>query len=113
MENDQKIENIKVEDTDTDFIIYINDIAASSQLVVNCYGENIEIDSIKLIKDDIDSILSDLKINTIIKDDIANIVFNEDMSLGKKRIAIRKLKRRGLDPRSIKIFLKLLDYMEM
>ena len=111
--NDSKIDNIKVEDTDTDFIVYIDDVNTSSQLVVNCYGEDIEIDSIKLIKDDIDSILFDLKINTVIKDDIATIVFNDKISLGKKRIAIKKLRRKGLDPRSIKIFLKLLEYMEM
>ena len=41
------------------------------------------------------------------------IVFNDSLSLGKKRIAIKKLKRKGLDPRSIKIFLRLLEYMEM
>ena len=111
--NDKEVENINVEDTDTDFIVYINDIDINSQLVINCYGEDIEIDSIKLIKDDIDSILSDLKINTVLKDDIANIVFNDDLSLGKKRILIRKLKRRGLDSRTTKIFLKLLEYMEM
>ena len=112
-ENDKQLENIKVEDTDTDFIVYVNDISTSSQLVINCYGEDIEIDSLKLIKDDIDSILSDLKVYTVLKDDIAKIVFDESLSLGKKRIAIRKLKRKGLDSRSIKVFLRLLDYMEM
>ena len=112
-ENDKQLENIKVEDTDTDFIVYVNDISTSSQLVINCYGEDIEIDSLKLIKDDIDSILSDLKVYTVLKDDIAKIVFDENLSLGKKRIAIRKLKRKGLDSRSIKVFLRLLDYMEM
>jgi len=64
-------------------------------------------------KDDIDSILFDLKINTFLKDEIAAIVFNDELPLGKKRIAIKKLKRKGLDPRSVKIFLKLLEYMEM
>ena len=112
-ENDKQLENIKVEDTDTDFIVYVNDISTSSQLVINCYGEDIEIDSLKLIKDDIDSILSDLKIYTVLKDDIAKIVFDEELSLGKKRIAIRKLKRKGLDSRSVKVFLRLLEYMEM
>ena len=112
-ENDKQLENIKVEDTDTDFIVYVNDISTSSQLVINCYGEDIEIDSLKLIKDDIDSILSDLKIYTVLKDEIAKVVFDEELSLGKKRIAIRKLKRKGLDSRSVKIFLRLLEYMEM
>ncbi len=112
-ENQKVLDNIETEVTETDFIVYIKDISTKSQLVINCYGEDIEIDSVKLIKDDIDSILSDLKIYTNIKDDIAAIVFNEEMSLGKKRIAIKKLKKKGLDPRSIKIFLRLLEYMEM
>ena len=112
-ENDKVLENIETEVTETSFIVYIKDISTTSQLVINCYGEDIEIDSVKLIKDDIDSILLDLKIYTNIKDEIASIVFDEELSLGKKRIAIRKLKKKGLDPRSIKIFLRLLEYMEM
>ena len=112
-ENDKVLDNIETEVTETSFIVYIKDINTKSQLVINCYGEDIEIDSVKLVKDDIDSILSDLRIYTNIKDEIAAIVFNENLSLGKKRIAIKKLKRKGLDPRSIKIFLRLLEYMEM
>ena len=61
--------------------------------------------------DDIDSILSDLKVPTNLKDTIAHVLFTEDIPISKKRIEIRKLKRRGLDSRSIKIFLKLLEYM--
>lgn len=112
-ENDRVLENIETEVTETSFIVNIKDVSTTSQLVINCYGEDIEIDSVKLIKDDIDSILLDLKIYTNIKDEIASIVFDENLSLGKKRIAIRKLKKKGLDPRSIKIFLRLLEYMEM
>ncbi len=112
-ENDKVLDNIETEVTETNFIVNIKNISTRSQLVINCYGEDIEIDSVKLIKDDIESILLDLKIYTNIKDEIASIVFNEEMSLGKKRIAIKKLKKKGLDPRSIKIFLRLLEYMEM
>ena len=112
-ENDKVLNDIETEVTETNFIVYIKNVSTNSQLVINCYGEDIEIDSVKLIKDDIESILIDLKIYTNIKDDIAAIVFNEELSLGKKRIAIRKLKKKGLDPRSIKIFLRLLEYMEM
>lgn len=112
-ENDQELNNIETESTEENFIVYIKNISTKSQLVVNCYGEDIEIDSVKLIKDDIESILFDLRINTSIKDEIAAIVFNEELSLGKKRIAIKRLKKKGLDPRSVKIFLRLLEYMEM
>ena len=112
-DNENIYSNVTSDVTDTDFIVNIKGISTNHQIVVNCYGQDIEIDSLRLIKDDIDGIISDLKINTVLKDDIALIMFNENMSLGNKRIAIRKLKRRGLDTRSVKIFLRLLDYMEM
>ena len=112
-DNDKVVDNIETEVTETDFIVNIKDISTKDQLTINCYGKDIEIDSVKLIKDDIDSILYDLKIKTTLKDDVASIVFNDDLSLAKKRIAIRRLKRKGLDPRSVKAFLRLLDYMEM
>ncbi len=112
-EQEQELTNIKTEVTDTEFVVYLSDVDVKNQIVINCYGQDIEIDSVKLIKDDIEGILNDLKINTVLKDDVANIIFNDELSLGKKRIAIRKLKRKGLDTRSIKIFLRLLEYMEM
>ena len=64
-----------------------------------------------LLNDDIDSILSDIEAPTILKDQIARILFNKELSISKKRIEIRKLKRKGLDKRSIKVFLRLLEYM--
>ena len=112
-ENEKVLDNITTETTETDFIVYIKDVSTKSQLVINCYGQDIEIDSVKLIKDDIESILLDLKIYTNLKDEIAAIVYNDELSLGKKRIAIRKLKKKGLDPRNVKVFLRLLEYMEM
>ena len=111
-ENDQQI-TCDTSVTESDFIVTIKDVNTSSQLVINCHGKDIEIDALMLIKDDIDSILSDLKIQTVLKDDIAKIIFDENLNLSKKRIAIKKLKKKGLDPRSIKVFLRLLEYMEM
>ena len=96
---------------DNDFVIEIKDVSTSHQLTINCQGSDIEIDALMLINDDIDSILSDLKVATKLKDTIANILFDEKLSISKKRIGIRKLKRLGLDARSIKIFLKLIEYM--
>jgi alpha-glucosidase (family GH31 glycosyl hydrolase) len=98
--------------TDTDFIVEIKDVSTSSQIVINCYGQDIEIDALMLIKDDVESILSDLKIPTILKDKLAIVMFDENTTLNDKRIEVRKLKREGLDRRSIKMFLKILDYME-
>ena len=120
--NTKQAENIKVYSNDkeipftsylmdNDFIIEIKDVSTSSQLTINCEGKDIEIDALMLINDDIDSILSDLKVPTKLKDIIANVLFDENLSISKKRIEIRKLKRRGLDSRSIKIFLRLIEYM--
>lgn len=111
-ENEKKITR-DTSVTDSDFIVNIKNVSTSSQLVINCHGKDIEIDALMLIRDDIDSILSDLKIQTVLKDEIAKVIFDDKLNLSKKRIAIKKLKKKGLDPRSIKIFLRLLEYMEM
>ena len=99
--------------TDSDFIVEIRNVNTKSQITINCYGQDIEIDALMLIKDDIEGILSDLKIETVLKDELAKIIFNEETSLNAKRISVKKLKKKGLDRRTIKIFLRLLDYMEM
>lgn len=110
-ENDKEIP-YETEITETDFIVIVKDFDTKHQLVVNCYGNDIEIDALKLIKDDIESILYDLKINAKLKDNIADVIFSSE-SLRKKRIAVKRLKKKGLDSRNIKIFLKLIEYMEM
>ena len=80
------------------------------QLTVNCKGRDIEIDAVRLINDDIESILIDLQINTYLKEDIAAIMFGDD-TISHKRIAIRKLKKRGLSKEYIQLFLRLLEYI--
>ena len=96
---------------DNDFIIEVKDVPTSVQLTINCLGSDIEIDALMLINDDIDSILSDLKVPTNLKDTIASILFSEELSIQKKRVEIRKLKKKGLDSRSVRIFLRLIEYM--
>ena len=98
--------------TDTDFVVEIRDVSSGSQITINCYGQDIEIDALMLIKDDVESILSDLKIPTVLKDRLAVVMFDENTTLNDKRLAVRKLRKDGLDKRSIKMFLKILDYME-
>ena len=73
--------------------------------------QDIEIDSVRLINKDIDDIISDLKIETTLKSKVANIMFS-DQEIKRKRIEIRKLKKNGLHPRYINMFLKLLEYLE-
>lgn len=95
---------------DTDFIVSVKDIPTDKQLTINCKGKDIEIDAIRLINDDIDSIISDLKVKTSLKEEIGNIVFSE-MTIEKKRIEIKKLQKKGLDRIFINMFIKLLEYV--
>ena len=67
--------------------------------------------TIRLINDDIKGILEDLEIETILKEKIDKILFG-DLPIRKKRIEIRKLKRKGLEPKFIKMFLNLLEYIK-
>jgi len=95
-----------------DFIIEANGIPTIGQLTINCKGKDIEINTLRYINEEIDSIISDLQIETVLKESIANILFREDLNIKKKRIEIRKLKRKGLKHIFIKLFLKLLEYIE-
>ncbi len=93
-----------------DFIVEVKNVPTIGQLTINCKGKDIEIDAVRLINDDLDSILMDLQINTYLKEEIANIIFGE-LPMNKKRIALRKLKKDGLSKEHINLFLKLLDYI--
>ena len=95
---------------DTDFIIEIKDVPTIQQLTVNCGGKAIEIDAVRLINEDIDEIISDLQIETNLKETIANIIFS-DKEIRKKRIEIRKLRPKGLKGIFVKMFIKLLEYI--
>ena len=78
-----------------------------------CSGDNIEYDSIKIINDDIESIISDLPIKTILKEKTASIMFNPNVEVKKKRIELRKLGhgKDHLESKYIELFLKLLEYI--
>jgi hypothetical protein len=93
-----------------DFIVEVHDVPTIGQLTINCKGKDIEIDAVRLINDDIDSILMDLKINTYLKEEIGDIILGE-LPIDKKRIELRKLKSKGLSKDYISLFLKLLDYI--
>lgn len=108
------VDNEKVQaDTyvdDTDFIVEVSDVPTTKQLTINCKGKDIEIDAVRLINDDIDSIISDLQIKTNLKVEIGNIVF-ANYSMEKKRVEIRKLQKKGLDRTFVNMFMKLLEYV--
>lgn len=94
-----------------DLIIKIPNVQSGQTLKITCSGNNIENSTIRLINDDIKGILEDLEIETILKEKIDNILFS-NLTIKKKRIAIRKLKRKGLEPKFIKMFISLLEYIE-
>ncbi len=95
---------------DVDFIVNTKNIPTTAQLTINCKGKDIEIDAVRLINEDINSIISDAKINTNLKEKIGSIMFS-NIDINKKRIAIRKLKRNGLSDEFIRMFIKLLEYL--
>ena len=98
---------------DTDLIVEVNDVDTSSQLTLICKAQNIEIDALRIINEDIVSIISDLPIKTSVKVKIDKIMFSESLDLKKKRIEIRKLSRGKdyLEKKYIQLFLKLLEYI--
>ena len=94
-----------------DFIVEVKDVPTIGQLTINCKGKDIEIDALRLINDDIESIISDLQIETEMKEIIDSILFS-NLPIKKKRIEIRKLRRKGLERKFVRLFLKLLEYIE-
>lgn len=93
-----------------DFIVEIKDVPTVGQLSINCKGKDIEIDAVRLINEDIASIISDLAIETELKEKIDSIIFS-DLPIKKKRIEIRKLSKYKLEQKFINLFLKLLEYI--
>lgn len=95
---------------ENDFIVEFNNVKLTDKVLIFCKGKDIEIDSSRAINEDLDGIISDLKVDTEIKVKLADILFS-DSDIKAKRIAIRKLKRDGLEPVFIKMFMKLLEYI--
>lgn len=93
-----------------DFVVKVKNVKTIGQLTINCKGKDIEIDAVRIINEEIGEILSDLQIETELKEKIDEIFFS-DKPISKKRIAIRKLGRHGLEPKFVKLFLKLLEYI--
>lgn len=93
-----------------DFIIDIKEVKSIGELRIICSGDNIEIDATRIINEDIEGIISDLHIETEMKEKIDSILFS-DLTIKKKRIEIRKLSNQKLESKFIQLFLKLLEYI--
>ena len=107
--NDTKIES-KSYIQGSNFIVEILDVPTIGQLTLNCKGKDIEIDAVRIINEDIESIISDLQIETEMKEKIDAILFS-NLSIKKKRIEVRKLGNKGLERKFVTLFLKLLEYI--
>ena len=96
-----------------DLVVNIPKVGSSRSIIINCVSQsgNLENSTIKVINDDIVSILLDLEIDTLLKEKIDNILFSS-LPIKKKRIEIHKLKKYGLEPKFIKMFLNLLEYIK-
>ena len=106
-----KEEIYKHEIEKNDLIIKLNDMNPYETLEVNIIGNNIEIETISVINEEIEGILDDLEINTILKEEIDSIIFS-DLPIKKKRIGLRKLRKSGLEPKYINMFIGLLEFIE-
>lgn len=107
---EEKVTNFEYNIEENDLVVDVPNVPTNTQLSINCKGKDIEIEAERIINEDLDSILSDLQISTDLKEIVANILFSEE-DIKKKRIDIRKLRRKGLHPKYITMFLKLLEYI--
>ncbi len=96
-----------------DLIVEINGVSTGRELMIVCSSDSmLENSMTRLINDDIKGILEDIEIETTLKEKIDEILFG-DLPIKKKRIQIHKLKRAKLEPKFIKMFLNLLEYIEV
>ena len=102
------LNEVKAYEEDNNFVVEVKDVDTSKQLTINCKGNDIEIEAVRIINEDINSIITDLPIKTKIKEQIASIIFS-DIDIKQKRIQIKKIK--GLDKRFVRMFIKLLEYI--
>lgn len=106
----EKVKGYETYTDDNDFVVELPALSTLKQITVNCKGKDIEIEGLRLVNDDIESILNDLPIQTKIKNVIGETLLS-DVDLKQKRIEVRKLKKLGVKPKYINLFLKLLEYL--
>ena len=105
-------DNYPYENEKNDLIIKLTDINVFEPIEVDIIGKDIEIETISVINEEIEGILDDLEIRTSLKDQIDTIIFNPSLPINKKRVSLRKLKKQGLEPKYINMFIGLLEFIE-
>ena len=108
--NDKNIKYNYYYDKD-DFIVEVKNLLIGRNLEINIKGKDSLVSSVSLVNEEIKEILYDINITTKLKEQIDKVLFS-DIDVRKKIIAIRKLKRKGLDNKYIKIFINLLEYIQ-
>ena len=96
---------------ENDHIIEFKNISTNSNIEIICQGKNLNVDAVQLLSKDFEDIIGDLQIETSLKEKVDEIIF-DDKPFNKKRIAIRKLVKKGLERKYVDLFLKLLEYLE-
>lgn len=107
--NDNKL-NEKHYVDENDLVVEVKDVPTVGQFTVTVRGDDIEMSASHVMAEDIDDILSNLQIETKLKEEISKIIFSDD-SVRVKRINLIKLKKKGLDKSFVDLFKKLLEYM--
>ena len=102
---------VNFETSKNDLIIRLDNVYVYTKIEVNIIGHDLEIETISVINEEIERILDDLEINTILKEKIDTIIFS-DLPINKKRIALRKLKKDKLEVKFINMFIGLLEFIE-
>ena len=105
-------DNYPYENEKNDLIIKLTDINVFEPIEVDIIGKDIEIETISVINEEIEGILDDLEIRTSLKDQIDTIIFIPSLPINKKRVSLRKLKKQGLEPKYINMFIGLLEFIE-
>ena len=106
----EKVKGINTYVDDNDFVVELPSLSTIKQITVNCKGKDIEYDALRIVNDDIESILNDLPIETKLKEKIGAVLLSDD-EIKHKRIEVRKLGRKGVPNKYINLFIKLLEYM--
>ena len=94
-----------------DLLIKLENINVYETIELAIVGKDLEIETISVINEEIEGILDDLEINTILKEQIDAIIFS-DLPVNKKRIGLRKLRKKGLEPKFINMFIGLLEFIQ-
>ena len=106
----EKVKGVSTFIDDNDFVVDLPSLSTIKQITVNCKGKDIEIDALRIVNDDIESILNDLPIETLLKEKIGEVLLSE-LDIKQKRIEVRKLNKKGVPKKYIDLFIKLLEYM--